>query len=97
MGHPKNENPKVGIAHSEAIMEGTAKTLIRQLHQQINLTIGTTHKLLRKDLEVYPYDTKAVQELLPVDFPRRSEFCNWFVNMKNNRELEQKIIFSDER
>ena len=40
MGHPKNENPKVGIAHSEAIMEGTAKTLIRQLHQQINLSIS---------------------------------------------------------
>ena len=64
-------------------MEETPKTSIRELHQQINLSVGTTHKLLRKDLKVYPYRITAMQKLLPVDFSRRLELFNWFVNMKN--------------
>ena len=51
---PKKRTPVV-IAHAEEmIMKETPKMSIRQLHQ-LNLSVGTTHKRLRKNLEVYPY------------------------------------------
>ena len=82
-GASKKRTPEA-IGHAAEIMEETEKTSIRQLHQQINLFVGTIHKLLRKDLDDYClYRTTEVQELLPVDFPRRLEFCSWFVNMNN--------------
>ena len=86
-GSPKNEHL---IAHAEEIMEETLKTSIRQ---QINLSVESTHKLLRKDLEVHPYRITAVQELLPVDFPRRLEFCNWFGEYEHGRKIGSKNNF----
>ncbi|RZC38512.1 hypothetical protein BDFB_005194 [Asbolus verrucosus] len=56
-------------------MENTPKTPIRQLNQQINLSIGATQNMLHKDLHLYPYRITAVQELLPADYPRR-QFCS---------------------
>jgi hypothetical protein len=72
------------------------KTSIRQLSQQINLSIGTTHVILYKNLHLYLYRVTAMKELRPADYPRRLHLCNWLVdNVGNNVEFSQ-IIFSDE-
>jgi hypothetical protein len=84
------------VANAQEIMENAPKTSIRQLSQQINFSVGTTHRMLHKNLHLYPYCVIAVQELKPADYPRRLNFCNWLVdNVDNNVEFSQ-IIFSDE-
>lgn len=94
-GAVKKRRPEV-VNRVEEIMENDPQTSVRHLSQQINLSVGTTHKLLKKDIQLYPYRVTAVQELLEIDYPRRLQFCNWFVNMNNNGELSQRVIFTDE-
>ena len=47
-------------------MEETPKMSFRQLHQQLNLSVGATHKLLRKDLKVCPYDMDHSSARTPI-------------------------------
>jgi hypothetical protein len=60
---------------------------IRQLSQQINLSVGKTHTMLHNNLHLYPYRITAVQELKPADYPRRLHFCNWPVDNVGNNVL----------
>jgi hypothetical protein len=96
-GRPKKRTDEV-IANAREIMQNTPKTSVRHLRQQMNtpLSLGTAHALVRKDLHMYPYRVTAVQELLPIDYPRRLEFCNWVINMENNESILEKLIFTDE-
>jgi hypothetical protein len=52
-------------------MENAPKTSIRQLSQQINLSLRTTHTTIHKNLHtrIYPYRVTAMQELKPADYP----------------------------
>jgi hypothetical protein len=63
------------------------------LGQQINLSVGTTHTMLHKNLHLYSYRVTIVQELKPADCPRRLHLCNWIVdnvgnNVKNTSNLK---------
>jgi hypothetical protein len=69
------------VANAQEIMENAPKTSIRQLSQQINLFVGTTHTMLHKNLYLYPYRVTAVQELKPADYPRR------LINIKSKVKL----------
>lgn len=79
------------------IMENAPTTSIRHLSQQVDLSIGTCHTMLHKDMQLYPYRVTVVQELLPVDPPRRLQFCEWFINTLNNDDdTLRKSFFTDE-
>nr|XP_015833260.1 PREDICTED: uncharacterized protein LOC107397488 [Tribolium castaneum] len=95
-GRPTERTEEV-IHATQEILEQDPKTSIRHLSQQVELSVGTCHELLRKDLHVYPYRLQSVQELQPVDFPRRLQYCQWFLdNIANNNELLEKTFFTDE-
>ena len=66
------KTPEV-IVHAEEIMKETPKTAIREIHQQINLSVRTIHKLLR---------ITAVQELLP-GLPTKIRILQLVVNIMN--------------
>ncbi|RZB38953.1 hypothetical protein BDFB_015247, partial [Asbolus verrucosus] len=73
-------------------MENELRTSIRRLAQQMDLSVGTCHPILHKDMHIYPYKITSVQQLLPVDHPRRLEFCNWFLNgLKNEDDTLRKV------
>lgn len=82
-GRPKKRSQE-NIDHAREIMQANPKTPIRQLSQQTELSVGTCHTMLRKDLHFYPYRLTAVHQLLDVDPPQRLEFCEWFLNTLNN-------------
>lgn len=95
-GAPKKRTAEV-VAVAQEVMDNAPKTSVRRLSQQINLAVGTTHKLLHKDLHLYPYRVTVVQELKPADYPLRLNFCNWTrAKIENDPEFLQRIIFSDE-
>ncbi|RZC34483.1 HTH 24 domain containing protein [Asbolus verrucosus] len=78
-------------------IENEPRTSIRRLAQQMDLSVGTCHAILRKDMHIYPYKITSVQELLPVDPPRRLEFCNWFLNgLNNDDDTLRKSFCTDE-
>jgi hypothetical protein len=65
-GRPLKRTAAV-IETAREIMQNASHTSIRQLSQQTDFCVGTCHKLLRKDVQVYPYHVTVVQELLPGD------------------------------
>jgi hypothetical protein len=67
-----------GIETAREIMQNAPHTSLRQLSQQTDLSAGTCHKLLRKDVQLYPYCVTVVEELLPGDPIQRLAFCKWF-------------------
>lgn len=99
---PRSGRPSIRSAETvnvaNDIMEDDPKTSVRRLSQQIGVSVGTSHALLKKDLKLYPYRLTAVQELLPVDPPQRLEFCQWFVNTFSGTSYSslEKSFFTDE-
>jgi hypothetical protein len=55
-------------------MQNDPHTSLRQLSQQTDLCVGTCHKLLRKDVQLYPYCMTVVPELLPGDLIQKLAF-----------------------
>jgi hypothetical protein len=53
-------------------MENSYTKLIVKLSQGVQLFVETCHTILKKDLQLYAY--KALHELRPLDFGRRTEY-----------------------
>jgi len=79
------------------IMEERPQTSIRHLQQEVNLSYGTTRRIVKNDLHLYPYRVQVTQELLEVDRPLRQRFCQVFIDtFHNNDEALEKVLFTDE-
>ncbi|KAF2362282.1 Protein of unknown function DUF4817 [Trinorchestia longiramus] len=55
---------------------------------ETNLSKSTFHRILKKDICLHPYKMQIKHELLPCDYARRKEFCNWFIS-KDQRFTER--------
>lgn len=95
-GRPKKRTDEA-IAEVTGIMQNEPHTSVRHLSQQVHLSIGTCHTIVRQDAHLYPYRLTAIQELLPHDIPERLHFCQWFLDvLNNNQEALRKTFFTDE-
>ncbi|KAJ3620702.1 hypothetical protein MTP99_004629 [Tenebrio molitor] len=61
-----------------------------------DVPLSTCQKIVRKNLNLYPYKITTLQELRPGDSERRLEYCNWFLNNLNDDRLLDISFFSDE-
>jgi hypothetical protein len=50
------------IGNVQQIMEDSPRTSIRHLLQQVDLSVGTCHKILKENLHLFPYRLTSVQE-----------------------------------
>lgn len=80
----------------QQIIEGAPKISVRRVAQETNLSVGTCHCILKRNLQLHSYKIHVYQELLPIDFERRTQFCQWFLDNHNNDEAMDNIFFSDE-
>jgi hypothetical protein len=78
-GRPKKRTPEV-IEEARQAMEEAPGTSIEHLSQQLGVSVGTCHSIVKKDLHLFPYRLTSVQELHPVDLPQRLEYCQWSLN-----------------
>ena len=53
---------------------------IRNISQALDLSYGTVHKILRDDLNLYPYKSHLTNHLEPRHKRERREFCTWLLN-----------------
>ncbi|CAH1365997.1 unnamed protein product, partial [Tenebrio molitor] len=77
-------------------IEQSPKTSLRKLSLQADVPLSTCQKIVRKNLNLYPYKITTLQELRPGDSERRLEYCNWFLNNLNDDRLLDISFFSDE-
>ncbi len=50
-------------------------TSIRVASQQVPVSVGTVHNIVRKHLKLYPYNIQVVQALQPADYGKRHQFA----------------------
>jgi hypothetical protein len=61
-GRPKKRTPEV-IEEARQAMEEAPGTSIEHLSQQLGVSVGTCHSIVKKDLHLFPYRLISVQEL----------------------------------
>lgn len=93
-GRPKKRTGEA-IEQVRQIINEAPRTSVRRLAQQVELAPSTCQKILKKDLQLYPYRMLAVQRLHETDYAQRVTFCRWFLNAVNNDFLE-RTFFTDE-
>ena len=59
------------------------RTSLPKAKQDLNVSITTLHRVLRKDLKMKPYRITILHELKPADPPQRLEFCQWALDQIN--------------
>jgi hypothetical protein len=74
-GRPKKKTPEV-IEQARQAMEEAPGTSIEHLSQQLGVSVGTCHSIVKNDLHLFPYRLTSVQ----ADLPQRLEYCQWFLN-----------------
>lgn len=60
------------------------------------MSFGTCQKVVKKELHFFPYKMSAVQELRPLDYEKRIQYCNWFNQHLTNNAVLDLCFFSDE-
>ena len=85
-GRPTLCNNEV-IEDVEERMENNPSTSLRHLSQEVELSVGTCHKIMKKKLHLFSYKLHVYHELLPADFKRRIAYCRWFLEHFNDDNL----------
>lgn len=97
---PGSGRPKVrteeNIQVVERQMEDDPHLSLRRLSQRTDLSFSTCQRIVRQDLGLYPYKVQLFQELLPPDYNKRVDYCNWFNETLNDDETLDRTFFSDE-
>lgn len=88
----RTRNPDAIKSVKDAITENS-RASIRRLAAATSISRSSLQRILRLDLELYPYKIQLGQALKPQDYQTRLEFCE---TMLAQQELFTNIIFSDE-
>ena len=79
----------------KAMLEENPSTSIRQITKELELSVGTVWKIMRKELKLYPYKPKNVVPLTKAHKQGRLEFRHWLLEQPD--EFPNQVIWSDEK
>lgn len=73
------------------------KKSIRRRSQEMGLSRASVHRILKKDLNLYPYRIQIMQKLTPADMKKRVMMCQWFeTKIEEDSDFLDNVWFSDE-
>ena len=73
------------------------KKSLRRCSQELGLSCSSVHRILKNDLQLYPYRIQIKQTLTQNDMAKRVEMCQWFESkIEENPDFLQNVWFSDE-
>jgi hypothetical protein len=67
------------VTDIEASITVSPRKSLRRLSQQSGVSLGSAYTAVRKEVHVYPYKARVVQELQPNDHVRRTQYCQWYM------------------
>lgn len=71
-------------------------TSVRRSAAELNVARSTIWNTLKADGR-HPFHLQKVQNLLPTDYPRRQEFCRWYLDKTSEEaDFPERIIWTDE-
>jgi hypothetical protein len=71
---------------------------LRKLAQEKDIWFATSHKVVREELQLFPYKVRAAQEMKPADHEKRIRYCEWFTNFIQMKTVDilDVTFFTDE-
>ena len=102
-----NDQPRSGRLRSgrseenqevvEAAFVQDQRKSIRRASLELNISKATIHRLLRKDIGMYPYKLQIVQNLEPQDYDSWLEMCETLIHRyEEDSNILEHMWFSDE-
>lgn len=97
VGRPSTARTEENIASVKAAIDQSPRKSIRKIAAKTGIKPTNVHRILRKDLELFPYKIQTVTPLTPDDKTKRENFANDMLFRKENSEISfDKIFFTDE-
>lgn len=97
--HPK-PRPRRSNENIEAVRESVAENpdvSYRRRSQQLKISGTTLRRILKQDLQMFPYKVQLTQRLLEADKPRRSTYANSVIRIEEvEPDFWEKILMTDE-
>lgn len=91
--------PRIGPDQIEEVLEEAQRdsaTSTRAISRRTGLSHMSVHRILQAE-GMHPYHVKKVQDLLPVDYPRRVAFCQDMINRcQADEDFFDNIMWTDE-
>ena len=85
------------VQRLQQIFNEQPRTSIRVASQQVPVSVGTVHKIIRKQLKFYPYKIQMMHALKEADYQKHQQFALTFLRrIEENPEYLNTIFFSDE-
>lgn len=95
-GRPRNPENLQREEQILNLIEENPTTSTRAIANQVGVSQKKVWTTLHEN-QLYPFHVQRVQALQPEDFPRRVEFCEWFLQQqRNNQHFTRKILAMDE-
>lgn len=96
---PNRENGRNGQQREELVLGSVnvePETSTREIEMQMDVPKTSVSRILRKH-KFHPYRLHVSQALTPADYPRRREFCNWYLQkIREDENFHNKILWTDE-
>lgn len=79
------------------LIEERCEISVRYAQQELDLSYGTCRRFLKYDLHFHSHRLHATLEMLPLDRPKRQNFCQYFNNrfVDNDGSID-KLMFTNE-
>ena len=96
-GRNRNVRTQQNIAVVQNSVKASPVKSLRRRSQQLGMSTFSVHRILKKDLHMYPYKIQLTQELKPADHAKRRRFVDWILmRQQEDDNFSKRIIFSDE-
>ena len=85
------------VERLQRIFREQPRTSIRVASQQVPVSVGTVHRIVRKQLKFYPYKIQMVHALKQADYQKRQQFAlTLLARIEEDPEYLNTVFFSDE-
>lgn len=96
-GRPTTQRTPENIAKVKSVVNGDPKKSIRKIAQEVGTSHSTVRRIMRKDLELFPYKVTVHHKLSENDKHQRVAFVKWLKDQTAaNPGFLDGVWFSDE-
>ena len=96
-GRPRTARTQLNFNRVQESVEECHETSARRRSLQLGLSLSSTLRILKSDLNLTPYHIQVKQKLRDVDKTQRVTMCQWFMERhEGNEDFLDDVWFSDE-
>ncbi len=96
-GRKKSSRTPENIEKVRNSLQTSPRRSLRKRAQAVKLSLSTTRRIIRHELNYHPYKLAVTQKLNPDDYQKRKSFSEKMLDKIENDEIDaDKILFTDE-